>query len=407
MIRTLRVYNILSYRNDQIFNFEINDTHSIDKVVHYSTKNKHTYEQKDDNNVNISNIVMIFGKNNSGKTSILHIIQAIKHLVTTGNNTLTPYRSTSHNVSEFEIEFVVDSAIIRYGAVFQNETIISEWLYAKHFMSQVETEVFSRENSKLERATKTVASQIELIASSSKKEDLYLFNLLHVIMIRIDDHHVSQEIDFSIFSEINTFFRNLSNLEKVEDILNTRNLARLHNSAKLQATLNEQIKRFDLNILEIAFEKVVTNDHINIANIVKPTKYNLHIIPQDPDHTNEYKHLSYGTKKIIVYLIASLISDNKIFLIDNIEHGLHPHAFASLMDIIATKADKTRCQFIATSHALLMLDNPLISNDTKILLENSSGTEVSCVSDYVSLENEKISLSVATGRMPGSPIIVT
>lgn len=407
MIRTLRVYNILSYRNDQIFNFEINELHNIDKVAHYSTNQNQDTDNTDDNNVNISNFVMIFGKNNSGKTSILRIIKAIKNFVITGNNTLTPYRSTSHNISEFEIEFIVDSATIRYGAVFHGKTIISEWMYATHTMSQREVAIFLREDSKLERAYLNIASHIELIASSSKKEDLYLFNLLNLIEIRIDDKHVSKEIDFSIFSEINEFLRSLSKLENVEDILNTRNLARLHNSQQLQASLNEQIKRFDLNILEVGFEKVNSGKQKNIESISNSIKYNIVIVPEAPDYTNEYKHLSYGTKKIILYIIACLICDKKIFLIDDIEHGLHPHAFTSLMDIITTKANKTRIQFVATSHALLMLDNTNISNDTKILLENTSGTEVSCVSDYDPFTTEKISTRVSNGRLPGSPIIVT
>lgn len=375
MILKLKVNNILSYRNEQVFDFKIDDNENPENIVHSNNPSL---------DVSISNFVYIFGKNNAGKTCLLSIIQAIQSFVLTGHNTLTPYHSKNDKHSEFEIEFLVDSAVVRYGTQFISATIMSEWLYIRPQGSNQEVELFSRKQSKICLSYPYAQNQF----NDTLSEQLYLYKLLK------DSDNSEQTI---LLNEIYQFFLSIINLETTSDVLSSKNLKTLYKSSELLKHLNDQIRCFDLNIKAIEIEPVVQDEIMT---------YNIIIICQDEDHKLQYEHLSCGTKKIIIYLIASLISEQTVYLIDEVETSLHSHALNTLIHIMTTKTNQTRNQFILTSHVLDLLDNTHISNKTKFLLENTNGTQVTCVADYTHSLNDSISTSVANGWLPGSPIII-
>ena len=189
MIIEFQVKNYLSFKDLTIFSMvgmKSFKEHEPDNVIQFDEKFK------------ILKSAAIYGSNGSGKSNFVKSLAFMKGLILNSfrdalleeNNTKIPLKKFLLNKecdilpSHFELSFIVDKTIYRYGFEVESEKISKEWLY--HTTSK-ETPLFTRDNNKI---VVNKSSFKEGLGLESKVKD----NVLFLTRIAHDEGIISNEI---------------------------------------------------------------------------------------------------------------------------------------------------------------------------------------------------------------------
>ena len=150
MLVNFRVENFKSFKDMTEFSMEATKLKNL--------KDSNTF---DFNNISLLKSAVIYGANASGKSSLLDAMTGIKGIVKNSINIekMEKYPSqqfllnsqTEDKESFFEIEFIIDEIIYRYGfEIATNSTILKEWLFQKKLQVKArESRLFEREEQKI------------------------------------------------------------------------------------------------------------------------------------------------------------------------------------------------------------------------------------------------------------------
>ena len=105
-------------------------------------------------------LAILYGANSSGKSNLIRAIRVMKEMVKRSvqlnEDDLLPYdpftldKITASQPTQFEIRFIRERAVYRYGFEYNRNEIISEWLYEKQFEEKEEHELFERSGDVIE-----------------------------------------------------------------------------------------------------------------------------------------------------------------------------------------------------------------------------------------------------------------
>lgn len=453
MFRRIMYKNLMSFKDEQIFDFEIMKSTNIDKLSHYnSLSNIERNDDKSKLDVNISNIILIYGKNNSGKTCFYESFKKIYDFIMFGRNKLVPYALTCDDPIEFELEFFLEETVIRYGAVIANKRVVKEWMYFRKDMSNRESVVYERIGNEIK-----YGPLFNKHLSNVNEDDFQNDSILHLTKLLNADIHFFNKIGH-YFSKLEFF---VEHEERVEKDLPIHKLGMIAGNHDLEHELSTVLRLFDTNVKKIKVEKLdedLSDSLVRLTKIMKDFDFeklhrdtvsngselkkrviesfgNLNILSDlaklnfvatstnvysgeqasytfkcemhdkvlDQSYFLDYKDLSFGTRRIMTFVLNVLLSDDAVLFVDEIEQGLHPMALSSLISYVIGKTQNRRMQFIMSSHAIELLDEFKISNEAKILLSNDSGTSVNYVSEFPFRYAEKVSSKLINGAIPGAP----
>lgn len=357
MLKQIYIENILNFKEGIIVDFTVNDENKV-------LSRKYNVDK-------ISNISIIYGKNNVGKSNLLKIINDIKQFIIHGENHLKPFTPVDNsNTSTVEIIFENKEHEVRYGFEINlsENKVVDEWMFCLKGKAVEETEVFNRQNQYFHRKIKSIERKI---MQEIQPCCLYI-NDFHNIL------NVNEAVDdtLSLIESIELISYNKLELNQTVTLFKQR-LHYLFKHKNLYNILDKFILSSDLDIIEIIHDEENTNNNL--------------LFKHKSNATFTYDELSSGTKQLLNMIVTLLYFHDKsaVLLFDEIENGLHVSLVSLFFKFIERYIKINRdLQIILTTHREELLDYDFISNDSKIFLQEKEYGNIHAkyLSEYIMSE---------------------
>lgn len=385
-----------------LIGFKVKNFRSFDELQHFSmlagkvrNNENHIVEV---NKKKVLKFSGMFGANGSGKSNLIIAISIIKGIINGGIRTLINnqfYRGKNgdpNNNSYFEYEIAIDNKLYSYGFElnFSRTELVSEWLI--DMTKSVEKTIFERDLIK-----KTFDSKI-------KEKNEYFNTCLkemknnnsNLFLIEMSRRLIMSNNNDMFFKDIINVFNFLAN-DMVVIRPSSHKLLALDYADKKDKII-KYLKKMDINITDIKADNYDINsirsrmsdvDFSNFINdfemISKKAKINsctlrmendLYLIKKDENNKFDVKSLKFmhnnseysfgayeesdGTIRILE-LLDILLTNGKVYLIDELDSSLHPLLVEGLLKLFL-ESNNTN-QLIITTHELKTLDFDLVRRD--------------------------------------------
>ena len=277
----------------------------------FSFKDKITFDMN-------SNIVNINGSSNSGKTSLLKILNAVSLILKKGNGYLNTF-GYNDKPSSFKITFLKSDTKYVYGFTLDKKQVRREYLY--YYDDKEENIIFERVNKaytfndkKLKNISKKVLDN-RLFLSYAKDElnDVYTF-LTSTIGICLD---------------IRTLIEPAFNLHS-RDINN-----------KLKPYVLEFYKNINVNIIDYKVKSIILGKGLGYT-----TKFKHNI--DNKNYIIDYGDESLSNRLVfaIIPFILKTLKEEKVLIIDDLDSFLDNRIIKEIINVLKD----SKGQFIFSSH---------------------------------------------------------
>lgn len=302
--------------------------------------------------INLLKTSAIYGSNGGGKSNFISAMGFMRNYV--HNSFSDSLKKEEDRISKgyffklseetenqptfFEISFIIDETIYRYGYEIKGYEIISEWLYKK---IDVETLMF-------ERNKKGFKINNNSFKEGNKHKNEVNSNVLFI-------SHLAQYNSKEATNVIN-WFRMLNVVNSLSDKhYENVTAALLDEVPEFKPWLSLAVRFLEIDNIE------TTKDQELITYHNKFDKNNVIIDTVAFDFENEE---SEGTKKLI-YLLGAIydtLMNGKVLFIDELDSKLHPNLTKKLLEFFH-KLNCKRAQFIFTAHDAILLDKEIFRRD--------------------------------------------
>lgn len=393
-----------------LMGFKVKNFRSFDELQHFSmlagkvrNNENHIIET---NNKRILKFSGLFGANGSGKSNLIIAISIIKGIFNGGIRTLINnqfYRGKNgdpNKDSYFEYEIEIDKKLYSYGFElnFSKNELVSEWLI--DMTKPTEKIIFERDLKK-----KTIGSDIKekneyfntcLKEMKNNNSDLFLLEMSRrLIMSKNNDVFFKDIINvFNFLANEMIIIRPASHkllpldyVDKKDKIIKYLN--------KMDININNiKANDYDINSIRSRMSDVDFANFVNDFEMIsKKAKINsctlriendLYLVKKDENNKFEVKSLKFmhnnseysfgayeesdGTIRVLE-LLDILLTDNKVYLIDELDSSLHPLLVEGLLKLFL-ESNNTN-QLIITTHELKTLDFDLVRRDEIWFAEKS------------------------------------
>lgn len=393
-----------------LMGFKVKNFRSFDELQHFSmlagkvrNNENHIIET---NNKKILKFSGLFGANGSGKSNLIIAISIIKGIFNGGIRTLINnqfYRGKNgdpNKDSYFEYEIEIDKKLYSYGFElnFSRNELVSEWLI--DMTKPTEKIIFERDLKK-----KTIGSDIKekneyfntcLKEMKNNNSDLFLLEMSRrLIMSKNNDIFFKDIINvFNFLANEMIIIKPASHkllpldyVDKKDKIIKYLN--------KMDININNiKADDYDINSIRSRMSDVDFANFINDFEMIsKKAKINsctlriendLYLVKKDENNKFEVKSLKFmhnnseysfgayeesdGTIRVLE-LLDILLTDNKVYLIDELDSSLHPLLVEGLLKLFL-ESNNTN-QLIITTHELKTLDFDLVRRDEIWFAEKS------------------------------------
>lgn len=407
-------YNIIILRlgeyDNMLIGFKVKNFRSFSELQHFSmiagkvrNNENHIVEM---NNKKILKFSGLFGANGSGKSNLIIAISIVKELFNGGVRTLINnqyYRGKDGNLnndSYFEYEIAVDKKLYSYGFElnFARNELVSEWLI--DMTKPTEKVVFERDLKK-----KTINSDIKgkneyfnlcLKEMQNNTSDLFLYEMSRrLIMSQSKDIFFKDIInvfnflanDMIIIRPVSHKLLPLDYVDKKEKIIKYLNkmdinISDIKDSDYDINSIKSRMSDVDYANFMNDFEMHSKKDNVNSCTL--RIDNDLYLVKKDDNNKFEVKSLQFmhnnsnydfgayeesdGTIRILE-LLDILLTENKVYLIDELDSSLHPLLVEGLLKLFL-ESNNTN-QLIITTHELKTLDFDLVRRDEIWFTEKS------------------------------------
>ena len=261
--------------------------------------------------------------------------------------------------TEFEVVFIKNKLVYRYGFKIKGHDIIKEWLYQK---KEVETNLFLRELNQFKINNNSFAEGNEYKEKVNQ-------NILFISYLAQNNTKVATEI-----------FNWFNNLNVVNAIVNTHyekvSKELLRNDAKFKIWLSYAVNFLNISNVDIDSQNKIVTYHNKFDN----NNLLVETIPFELD-VNE----SEGTKKLIYILgaIYDSLLHGKVLFVDELDSKLHPNLTKKLIHFFH-EFNKKKAQFIFTLHDSNLLDKDIFRRDQIWFVDKNKlgSSELYSLSDF-------------------------
>lgn len=376
-------------------------------LLQFSVKNFKTFKDKatlsfvasnyDKDTREVENVIMhevsglrilksavIYGANASGKSKLIDAFAFMRYFVMNSSKESQKGESiavesfklsvkTENEPSEFEIIFIYEDVIYRYGFEATNDVILSEWLYYKPKTKEVELfyrdkNEFSVHQSGFAKGNTVVKAGLVrdnalLISVAAQFNDQIAINVLEWFK-RLKAISGLQEHGYQGYTMGKT--ENPKMKEKILELLKVADLG--IQDIKLQkldidslpSDISQQLK--DKIIKEIRDEKI---DYVSdVIAIHKKYDADLHTVGQvDFSLDNDE---SSGTRKFFALTgpILDVLEHGYILIVDELDSKLHPNLVCKIVSLFNSKAlNPKNAQLVFNTHDTNLLGSGLFRRD--------------------------------------------
>ncbi len=357
-------------------------------------------------------VAAIYGANASGKSNLIDAITMMKFHIQTSlakDNVIDkiqvePFRlstETENAPTEFEISFVTEQQLFRYGFLATKDRVLEEWLYAKDLKFRAkEKELFYRETGKLDHHP-TLFKVGKLINDQQlAKESVLVLTLGY----QLNDETARTVMQW--FINLNTILGHDS--DSYRDFS--------HNQIKEQTDIAGEmldLMRYadtgieDLSTAEIFGRPEVLTHHgvYNEKNEKVDEKWFI-LDKQESEGTKKFFHLSGP--------ILNSLKHGKVLVIDELDAQLHPNLMEKLVLMFQDrKINKKSAQLIFAGNNTNLLSAKLLRRDQVWVTEknNFGATELYAIADYKTStggkarNKEAIEQNYIDGKYGGVPFL--
>jgi len=366
MLLNFRVKNYLSIKEEVLFTMEATKYKS-DNLIN--------------NNLSIGQVdllksAVIFGPNGSGKSNIILAMKKMRYIVEnmlSKKNRITPFKFdviSANEPTNFEVKFLYEDVIYRYGFSVKNEIIVEEWLYYKNNKSR------ARENQYFQRNFQDFQNfgEYKKEADLIKKENKTREDKLYITIVAEFNGKISRDViqwfeTFNIFSGIHSDLTSFT-LEKMENELQKERIIDFLQSADFGIV--------DLKEKKISFDDVKINieDENLPIDILDEMKEKGFRSIETFHHKYENKKFvgleplalireSDGTQKLfeLVGAIIECLDNGEILIIDELDNSFHTKMTEAIIKLFNSEKNIKNAQLIFASHDTNILTQKLFRRD--------------------------------------------
>jgi len=376
--------------------------------------------------------VVVYGANASGKTKLIEAFDFMRYFVI---NSFTDFQQTipidvqpfllstetEDKPSEFEVVFIHEDILYRYGFVVTQRQVVSEWLYYKPKTKEVE--LFYREENNI-KVHKTAFAKGKIVAHKGLVQNKALFI------------SVAAQFNEKIAIDVQKWF------------LSTKFLSGLHEMGYQMFTINKvQKSEYKHKILQLLKAADIGIDDIEIKEDIleSPTKpYRIPrrnmaskaIIQKNGAFSEVWtltKHKQYnhkkqavssiyfdldeeessGTRKFFALTgpILDVLENGSVLFADELDAKLHPNLMYKIVSLFNSKEFNTKnAQLIFNTHDTNLLSSGLLRRDQIWFIDKNKYGEAKLYSlaDFKSVEvrkNENIAQKYLVGKYGAVPFL--
>lgn len=369
-----------------LVNFTVKNFRSFQQEKTFSMEASSIEEHKESvitkSDYSLLPLSVFYGANSSGKSNFIKALAVMRHMVKNSvrlnDNEALPYEpflldsiSQQHPTS-FEIQFIKNNALYRYGFEYNKHDIISEWLYENRFGKE-EYELFVRSGDSIEVSSKE-------FPEGKGKEDLTNPNRLFLSLVAQLKGEKSNSIiswfgECNVLSGIDTEWYELFTLKMFLEHLNG-----VDEAQEFFQTLQLGFSEFSVEKIEDFKEELVHFPEIIKERVQKDLAAGKKFVDPQTTHTifsengqvlgqrrfNKDQMESEGTKKIIELSgpIFDTLNKGGILIVDELDAKLHPLLTRNII-LLFMNPDKNKngAQLIFATHDTNQLDLDIIRRD--------------------------------------------
>ncbi len=349
-----------------------------------STREKENVTQENTFNLRLLKSAVIFGANASGKSKFIEGLMFMKQFVIRSSKDsqkgdsidVEPFRlqtDSENDSSEFEVIFLYQKEMFRYGFEVTKEKVISEWLY--HRPKTKEVELFYREKQKFEIHNRNFSKGATLV-----KEDLIRENALMI--------SVAGQFNDKIAGKVLDWFKGLKTISGLDEAGYQGFTMSRTQDPKHKAKILELLKVADLGIQDISLEvldvnklpkdmpqalkdiisRKVKDEEAEFISDVLAThkKYDSNNMPVGEIKFSMDDEESSGTKKFFALTgpVLDSIENGHVLVVDELDSKLHPNLVCKLVSLFNSKEhNPNNAQLIFNSHDTNLLGSNLFRRD--------------------------------------------
>lgn len=334
--------------------------------------------------IRILKSAVIYGANASGKSKLLDAFAFMRYLVINSSKEsqkgetidVEPFRlstETENEPSEFEIIFIHNNILYRYGFEATTERIVSEWLF--HKPKTKEVELFYREGSVITPHERSFTK-----GSRVAKEGLVRDNALFIsVAAQFNETKAINVIDwfkrFKAISGLRESGYQGFTMGKTEDPEHKRKILELLKAADF-GIQDIELQKLDVNSLPNGMPKELKDKIIKEVREEK-TEYISDVLTVHKKYNAELKAVekislslehdeSSGTKKFFALTgpILDVLENGYTLVVDELDSKLHPNLVCKIVSLFNSKEFNTKnAQLIFNTHDSNLLSSGLFRRD--------------------------------------------
>jgi len=314
--------------------------------------------------VRLLKMILIYGSNASGKTTVLKALDLLRKLVLepfdnkTRDFNFDPFlfdEETKKGNTSFKLNFIASGTKYLYEVVFNKKAIVEESLYS-----------YNPNKSIVYKRTSDLGKQVTGIIIGSKfKLRKELNSLLEGATLwnnTVLGGFLKANIDFPILKDVVDWFKEtLKSMVSPKSDLFSLVFNELESGDIRTSDILLLLKKADLMIDKIICEKEVTV----FASELKATN-EIKFVHKTKESTNtlSYNQESMGTQRFyqLSGVLDMLLRKECIFAIDELENSLHPDLLEYFLRVYL--ANSKTSQLVATTHFReLLMNRDMLRND--------------------------------------------
>ncbi len=342
-------------------------------------------------------VMAIYGANAAGKSNVLHALTLMKEMVCgvyaqpLKNEKLPqePFGFTRETnlPTEFEVIYFYNGIKYAYGYSFNQEHIISEYLY--HWPNGREALIFSREEGRYQ-FRENIQEQMTLAGRTSENR-LYLVSSNEWNCVQTEKAYL-------------WFVEKMKNLIGTEmDVQQT--LSAVRNSEDTKKRVLREMLIADLGIRDV----IVTGS--SDSPVVSTVHYLKDKNGEKAAYSLPLGMESMGTQRFFsrIGLWIEAMETGALLLVDEIESSMHPLLTRHLIEMLQNPESNTKqAQLIFTTHDTGLLDLKLLRRDQIWFAEkdeNTLQTDIYALTDFSPRKSENIGKGYLQGRYGAIPFV--
>jgi AAA15 family ATPase/GTPase len=398
---------------------------------------------------------VIYGANAAGKSNLVEVFEFIQYCVEktipaqASNLFCKSEENNVNRISTFELQFTVNEKFYAYGfsLLLKEHKITAEWLYELYQNGSAKT-LFERKESEKPQ----LGENVLLDKGDETKLQIYLEDFdenSNMLFLSFMNKGKKYKSDSKMLFFKDTFNWVTKNLEVCTPQTSLNSFEYYYDEASL-TTINELIKTFDTGISKVSINEISSEElkkelpeplfnnlmeklrkeledddvkkvkismrsNDSFFNIESSKNGELKVTTIKLTHGNSFYNFAFkeesdGTRRLFELLDILLNkSENKVYVIDEMERSLHPKLTAKFIELFDQLHPEQKIQLIFTTHESTIMDQELFRRDEIWFVERDKDNNsiLYSLDKFKERYDKKLSKAYLDGRYGAVPVFTS